>query len=645
MGAVRSLPPEGVGAMSWFPFIAAHWAHLFWLLVPLIIFYFLKLKRPRLEIPSLALWRSVLNDQRVNSPFQRFKRNILLILQVLLLVCLVLAAMQPYLPTGADRAQHLPILIDTSASMAAVDEAGLSRLDAAKKEVRKLVDDLLPNQKLCLIAVSSTARRLTDFTDNQRILRDALDQLEISQVASRLEDALRMTQAMARTVPIETVVLYTDGNVPGDIDFELPFQLNFQKLPPAGRNIGITALNARRTDKRWDVFVRIEGSKRAEDKDAPPVSASVSLLQNGKELGNELISLESGQSQRIVFPVESAGMGTLEIRLKPTGFDALDSDNTAYLDLPPGRELAVYCAVELESYRHALKGLKDVILYPGDDGQAKAASYDLAITDRKADVDLDAGTFVFVGVLPDDLTRLVRIEDALAQVVDWQRSAPLLQHVLLTDVQIADRPVSAQGVRDRDYEEMGYEILAQGRTGPLILKKETGGRTEHYFLFNTDRSTLPYRVGFPILVSNAVQVAMQQAGLSEVRGEQTGVLPARHLKPDTLYDVRAPDGTKSAARAASDGLLSGVAAPSIGRYAVFDNGTEVASIGVSLLTVNETSLSTVDQLQFRELAVGKAGEMLKSDHPLWPAFAGAGFVLLLVEWWYFQRRPGAAVFR
>jgi hypothetical protein len=420
--------------------------------------------------------------------------------------------------------------------------------------------------------------------------------------------------------------------------------LNFQKLPPAGRNIGITALNARRTDKRWDVFVRIEGSRRVEDKDAPPVSATVSLVQSGKELGNELISLESGQSQRIVFPVESAGVGTVEIRLKPNGFDSLDSDNTAWLDLPPGRELAAFCPIELESYRHALKGLKDVILYP-DEGGSTAASYDLVITDRKIDADLEAGTFVFVGVLPDDLTRLVRIEDALAQVIDWQRSTPLLQHVLLTDVQIADRPVSAEGVRDRDYEEMGYEILAQGRTGPLILKKETGGRTEHYFLFNTDRSTLPYRVGFPILVSNAVQVAMQQAGLSEIRGEQTGVLPERHLKPDVLYDVQAPDGTRSPVRAASDGVLSGVAAPAIGRYTIAESGRQVASIGVSLLTVTETALATVDQLQFRELAVGKAGEMLKSDHPLWPTLAAFGFALLLAEWWYFQRRPGAAVLR
>ena len=63
-------------------------AWLFALLVPLIVFYFLKLKRPRVEIPSLVLWRQVLSDQRVNSPFQKFKRNLLLLLQILILALL-----------------------------------------------------------------------------------------------------------------------------------------------------------------------------------------------------------------------------------------------------------------------------------------------------------------------------------------------------------------------------------------------------------------------------------------------------------------------------------------------------------------------------------------------------------------------------
>ena len=75
--------------MSWpgFSTIANVWWLL--LLVPLLVFYFLKLKRPCVEISSLVLWQAVVNDQRVNSPFQKFRRNILLWLQMAVLIQLI----------------------------------------------------------------------------------------------------------------------------------------------------------------------------------------------------------------------------------------------------------------------------------------------------------------------------------------------------------------------------------------------------------------------------------------------------------------------------------------------------------------------------------------------------------------------------
>src|SRR5262249_38754080 len=139
------------------------------------------------------------------------------------------------------------------------------------------------------------------------------------------------------------------------------------------------------------------------------------------------------------------------------------------------------------------------------------------------------------------------------------------------------------------------------------------------------------------------QIAMQKAGLSEVRGQQTGILPARTVEPETEYTIEAPDGSQSQVRSSVDGLLSGIAAPEIGRYKIRDGSTVLASIGVSLLTVSETSLATIDQLQFRDLKVSASGELLKTDRPLWPIFAAAGFVLLLAEWWLFQRRPVRAL--
>src|SRR5690606_32099669 len=114
--------------------------------------YFLKLRRPRAEVPSLALWRQVMNDQRVNSPFQKFKRNLLLLFQLLLLLALTLAAAQPFVRGDAANADYVPVLIDQSASMAALDrQGGTSRLDEAKDEIRQLIDDLLPGQRLSII--------------------------------------------------------------------------------------------------------------------------------------------------------------------------------------------------------------------------------------------------------------------------------------------------------------------------------------------------------------------------------------------------------------------------------------------------------------------------------------------------------------
>lgn len=644
-------------------FYALTSAWLFLLLIPLLVFYFLKLKRPQKQIPSLALWRQVINDQRVNSPFQKFKRNLLLLLQLLLLTLLILAAMQPFIPSGAERAEYLPVLIDCSASMAATDEpGGPSRLDLAKERVEELIENLLPDQRLSLIAVHSTARRLTDFTNNKRILHDALKKVKVEHAASELEDALRMTQALSRTQSIKTVVVLTDGNLPSQIDFELPFELNYQKLPSAGTNLGITAFNARRTRATsWDIFVRVESAadRAAATADRPvgaPVDAGsaketkknatsgkVQLIQDGQPVAEDSVILDPGESQRLVFRVDTKDASSLEARLIPDEFDALELDNQAYLELPVGRPLTVYCPPEMAGFRHALQSDDQIVLSSTEDEGGPVSGYDLAISDRPEDLAVEAKVSLLVGIVPEELQPLVSVTTGYAEIVDWQRSDRFLQHVELQDVQITDQPVLATGAGTADFEQLGFEVIAHGRTGPLMLKKRTGERLAYYLLFHPDRSTLPYRVAFPILVVNAVQIALQESALAEVRARSTGLLPERTLVADRTYEVVGPGGQQQTVVSQPNGVLSGVPASDVGQYQVREGGKTVARIGVSLLAPLETSLVGVDELQFRELSVGAAESTLKSDHPFWPVLSLLAFGLLLVEWWYFQRRPGGAI--
>ena len=618
--------------MSWPGFYTLNAAWLSLLLIPLVVFYFLKLKRPRLEIPSLVLWNQVINDQRVNSPFQKFKRNLLLLLQLLVLACLVLAAMQPFVPSGEDRVKYLPVLIDCSASMAAKDnDEDRSRLQKGKERVSRLIEDLLPDQRMSLIAVSSTARRVTGFTDNKRLLREGLDKIEATDLASQIEEGLRMTQALSRTVPIETVIMISDGNVPDRIDFDLPFELQFQRLGEPVANVGITALAAHRSEfETWHVFVDVMASV------ASPSAARVQLMHGNEQIADDYIHLEAGQSKRLLFQVATETATQLEVQLQPDGNDALSADNRAYLRLPPGRPLAIYCSQSLAAFRHALRALPGIDLYPGDGEKESSTHFDLAITDRETLDGIESRVRMTVGVIPAAIRDLVSVETGSANVVDWQRNAVLLQHVQLTDVLIADQTRSAEGISDGDYESLGFSILAHGNTGPLILERRGDNRLAYHLLFHTDRSTLGYRVAFPILVANAVRITLREADLSEVRAINTGVLPPHPLDAETNYSVAGPGLTGRAATGA-DGVLSGVAAPRAGIYTIRQEGVEVWQTAVSLLSARETSLQAVEELQFRELSVAAAEHEVHNDRPLWHGFALGALCLLLAEWWYFNR--------
>ena len=623
--------------MSWFGFHALGQWLLLLLVVPLVLFYFLKLKRQRERVPSLFLWRQVLDDRRVNSPFQRFKRNLLLLLQLLVLLLACLAALQPFWRGRSAGIRRLPILIDCSASMAALDRAGgRSRLDAAKAKASRLIDEMLPNQEYCLISFSRTARRRTGFTNDKRVLRRALDGIEIEEVPSNVADALHMAQALARSSSFEDVFLYSDGNFPAQADLELSFKLEYQRLEPAGPNVGITAFNATRSgDGHWNVFLSVEGTARTD------ASATVTVTHDGEAVTTDRLVITKGSAARMTFQVESDSPASLQATLATKDFDALANDNVAYLDLPVARSLWAYAPLSLPAFRHALRALRTVKLFPDDAGQAGETRYDLVITDDEDDLGLEATTRLCVGFLPLDVRTLATEEDKSTRVTDWRRNEPVLQHVELADLILLDRVRSNAGVTDADYERLAYDILIHGDLGPLMLRRQRGEQVTYCLLFHSNRSTLPYRIGFPILVTNLVQATMDRAGLAKAQGAHTGILPRLTLARDRAYQVRGPGIEPRAERTDAHGLLAGIPAPRVGVYRIREGSAERRRIGASLLSPRETRLAGVDEIRFSEgLAVAAAAQPPRTDRSLWWTLALVGLGVMLFEWWYFQRRPG-----
>lgn len=613
------------------------------LIPPLVVLYFLKLKRPRVEIPSLVLWRKVINDNRVNSPFQRFRRNILLLLQLILLVLLILAAMQPFLHGGEDRSKRLPILIDASASMAALDKAGgESRLEAAKRQVREIVDNLLPDQEVSLIVFSRSARRLTDFTNNKRVLHDAIDQIGVEDVPSNLDDALRVAQALAQGSAFERVVLFSDGNLPAAVNFDLPFALDYRRLDPAGPNFGVTTLTARASGagnaQGWDIFAQFDASAEASG------SATVELVQDGKVIASEPLDFRPGGTERVVFPIRIADRTLLEVRLVSDHFDSLASDNTAYLELAPPRPLWAYAPPSTPLARLALQSLDNVRVFPDEKGAPSDSDYDLVVSDKPADMERAAAVGMFIGFVPDDAKALVAIREEPENApgfIDWTRTEPLLQYVNLAGELVGVEPNYAPNAGESNFEALGYDVIAHGRVGPLMLRRKQGTRVSYFLLFQPEYSTLRYSLWWPMMIQNLAQVAAEASGLSERRGARTGVLPDQQLDPaapGAAYTVRGPRGLTRSEKSDERGLLTGVAAPYTGRYTISGGGQGDTEIGVSLLDEGETKLAGVDEIQFREVDVAAANDAARPDRTLWTKLAWLALGVLLVEWWFFQRR-------
>jgi Ca-activated chloride channel homolog len=103
--------------------------------------------------------------------------------------------------------------------------------------------------------------------------------------------------------------------------------------------------------------------------------------------------------------------------------------------------------------------------------------------------------------------------------------------------------------------------------------------------------------------------------------------------------VSGPANLSRTEKADPRGLMSGIPAPRVGEYTLSSGGAE-SRIGASLLSLAETSLASVNEVEFGDrISVAADTAAPKSDRALWWMLACVGFAVLLLEWWWFQRRP------
>ncbi len=180
-----------ISMLSW-------WQWLVMAAIPplIVMLYFLKLRRQPIQVPSTYLWKRTVEDLHVNSIWQRLRKNILLLLQLIAAALFIFACLRPGVSGTSTLGERVVFLIDNSASMQATDVKG-SRLKAAKDKVVEMINSMRSKDVAMVIAFSNVADVRQGFTSDRKRLRDSVESIQPTNRTTDLNEALRAAAGLA----------------------------------------------------------------------------------------------------------------------------------------------------------------------------------------------------------------------------------------------------------------------------------------------------------------------------------------------------------------------------------------------------------------------------------------------------------------
>jgi len=613
------------------------------LAIPIILLYMLRLRRREVTISSTYLWQQLLQDREANTPWQRLRRNLLLLLQLIILALIVFALARPFITVPAVSTGQIAVLLDASASMNATDSADGTRYDEAKQRALEIVDTMNPGDTMTVINVAGSPEVLVPYTSDQKMLRDAINSGQPSEASADWNAALTLAAAGSVGSADFSAVIIGDGGLGDSVRLPaIPGSLRYIPIGRSDDNLAISALATRSlagqapqlfaqitnygSDNARVVFdLKVDGTLLAADEHDVPAHSSVPLVS--QNLPDHFTTIEAG----LTLPV-----GT-------TYTDYLPEDNTAWaISSDAGTRRVLLMSEGNLFLEQVLHSLPSVDLFQGDVKQGLPTQpFDLYIFDGWVPPVLPQGDMLFVN--PPSSTALFAVGQESTQTSNprVQLSDPRMAFVDFSNVNILKfEQVSASWATPL--------ILVDG--GPLLLAGEQNGHQIAILSFDLRDSDLPLQIQWPILMSSLLNWYSPQDLINAPNGLKVGDSLAITPGVDSnSVRVTLPGGaTRNLTYAGTPLSFADTSVP--GLYKVdalkVDQITQSASFAVNLFDANESSITPQPTIKLGDTVISQAVEAEIGQREYWPLLALLGLIVLLIEWVVYQRRLRApTVFR
>ena len=597
-------------------------------LIPvLILIHLFKPKPKQIEVTNLFLWQDVLKDRGGSVTLKRLVHTLILWLQILLVILTALALARPVWTSILPQKGDVILVIDSSASMKGIVDAGKTRFDLAKERALELLDSLERTQQVLVIEAGSQPLLVSGFSRQFSQIKDLIEGLKASDAPGTLEEAVYLALSFVSPEKQDRVHLISDGagqdmqtlvNMHPAIEADL--------ISGGERNVGITKFEFRRDFSRPDSYEIMVEVKNFSD---TPAEAPLRLSVDKFTIEERSLTLEAGEKRTLFLPYSRliTGIARAEIDID----DDFETDNAAYLSLSESKDIWILLVSTgnyflerlLESYPNVLLNRMETI--DPNVWQEQVLRHDLVIIDRVDFPEIAEGNFLIFDAYSSTLSAQKIGETTFPRGIIWNAKDPLMQGVNLMGLNIEQASLLETPPR--------FEPVLESADGALMYRYEDENLRIALLTFDITRSDLPVKIAFPVMMSNIINWLTPNKLDFSTSDIRAGEVYPIHLAPDsTEVSVRAP-GDRWKKIEVSDNPFLFTDTLRVGVYTLSEDKKD-RYFTVNLLDERESDLRgpVLHELPDTSAADLRQQAPVSTQRALWMLFLLPALFVLMLEW-------------
>ncbi|MFT6399921.1 MAG: hypothetical protein ACJAYU_004691 [Bradymonadia bacterium] len=261
-----------------------------------------------------------------------------------------------------------------------------------------------------------------------------------------------------------------------------------------------------------------------------------------------------------------------------------------------------------------------------------SAGFDVTVFDQVTPPIADSGNFLYFSP-SGEFSPWVIDGDVIEPIIhSTQRNHPILHWISgMRDVNIAR-------ARRLDLQEDDRVIASAIGGAPMIVVRENMAQRLMAVAFDIGDTDFALRVGYPVLLLNAIDwFTRDSSSLVEAfHSGETWFVPIGDRSVESVL-VTPPLGAPFEANA-SNGFAV-FYGDQVGFYSI-QHGDQTTQIAANLADTDESRIAPIDDLALPGIDVGDELEDASLDLAVdpWMILIGVAFLLILVEWWSWNRR-------